>query len=318
MKVLRLADSNDSPRLSDSPRLVAATVPEPQPGPGQVLVRVSATAITPTELDWYPTTHTSSGQPRASAIPCHEFSGTIAALGEGVYDFTLGQSVFGMNDWFADGALAEYCLAEASSIAPAPFTLTLVQAATIPISALTAWQGLFEHGHLHPGDRVLIHGGAGAVGLFAVQIAHLHGAHVIVTVSAKNFDFVRRLGADEVIDYHTTRFEEAVTRPVDIVFDTVGGDSLLRSFPLLKPGRFAVTISSDKESSQDPRIQHAFFIVKPHQRQLMEIATLIDTSKLSTFVDAVVPLSRAAEVYSDSFSHRSGHGKVVVTIAPTS
>ncbi|QNI37216.1 NADP-dependent oxidoreductase [Edaphobacter albus] len=312
MKALRLADSNASPRL------IETTVPAPQPGPGQVLVRISATAITPTELDWYPTTHTSSGQPRTGAIPCHEFSGTVAALGEGTHDFTLDQAVFGMNDWFAAGALAEYCLTEASSIAPAPLTLTPIQAATIPISALTAWQGLFEHGHLHPGDRVLIHGGAGAVGIFAVQIAHLHGAHVIATASAHNFDLVRRLGADEVIDYHTTRFEDAISQPVDIVFDTVGGDALLRSFPLLKPGRFAVTISSDKESSQDPRIQHAFFIVKPHQRQLMEIAALIDTSKLVTFVDAAVPFSQAAEIYSNSSSHRSGHGKVVVTIAPAS
>jgi NADPH:quinone reductase-like Zn-dependent oxidoreductase len=219
-----------------------------------------------------------------------------------------------MNDWFADGALAELCLTDAASIAPAPQTLTPTQTASVPIGALTAWQGLFEHGHLHPGDRVLIHGGAGAVGHFAVQIAHLHGAHVIATVSQEDFGFARQLGADEVIDYHTRRFEEAVTGPVDIVFDTVGGDTLLRSFPLVKPGRFAITIAADKESSEDPRIKHAFFIVKPHQRQLMEIAALIDTGKLRTFVDAVLPFAQAGDAYAGNVRDRKGHGKLVVAV----
>jgi NADPH:quinone reductase-like Zn-dependent oxidoreductase len=310
MKVMRLAKS------SASPTLVEATLPDPQPGPGQVLVRVAAAGITPTELEWYPTTHTQAGESRTQAIPSHEFAGTVVAVGQGVHDFTLGQSVFGMNDWFDDGSLAEYCLTSASSIAPCPITLNAAQAATVPISALTAWQGLFEHGHLHPGDRVLIHGGAGAVGLFAVQIAHLHGAHVIATASPRDFDFIRRLGADEIIDYHTARFEDVIRQPVDIVFDTVGGDTLLRSFPLVKPGRFAVTIASSEESSEDPRVKHAFFIVKPHQRQLMEIAALIDTSKLRTFVDAVVPFANATEAYNGNLKDGSGHGKIVVAVNP--
>lgn len=310
MKVMRLADSGKSPKLIES------TLPDPQPGPGQILIRVAAAGITPTELVWYPTTHDHSGGTRTGAVPAHEFSGTIAAVGPDVYDFTPGQAVFGMNDWFAQGALAELCLTVAASIAPAPLTLTPAQAASVPIGALTAWQGLFEHGHLHPGDRVLIHGAAGAVGHFAVQIAHLHGAHVIATVSPANFSFVRQLGADEVIDYHSTRFEDVVTQPVDIVFDTVGGDTLLRSFPLVKQGRFAVTIAADKESSEDPRIQHAYFIVKPHQRQLMEIATLIDTGKLRTFVDAVLPFAQAGDAFTGNVPDRKGHGKVVVAVNP--
>jgi NADPH:quinone reductase-like Zn-dependent oxidoreductase len=296
--------------------LVAASLPDPQPGPGQVVVRVAAAGITPTELDWYPTTHDASGSPRTGAVPSHEFSGTIAALGPDVQDFTLGQSVFGMNDWFAPGALAELCVTEAVSIAPAPLTLKPVEAASVPIGALTAWQGLFEHGHLHPGDRVLIHGGSGSVGHFAVQIAHLHGAHIIATASPANFALVRQLGADELVDYHAMRFEDTVTEPVDIVFDTVGGDVLLRSLPLIKPGRFAVTIASDKEGNQDPRIQHAFFIVKPHQRQLMEIAALIDTGKLRTLVDAVVPFHEAEKAYTGNLPHRAGHGKIVVAVGP--
>lgn len=310
MKVMRLADSGNPGHL------VEATLPDPQPAPGQVVVRIAAAGVTPTELEWYPTTHDASGASRTGAVPSHEFSGTIAALGSDVHDFTLGQAVFGMNDWFAQGALAELCLTEPSSIAPAPMTVGAVEAASVPIGALTAWQGLFEHGHLHPGDRVLIHGGAGSVGHFAVQIAHLHGAHVIATASPSNFGLVRQLGADELIDYHATRFEDAVTEPVDIVFDTVGGDVLLRSLPLVKPGRFAVTIASDKEGNEDPRVQHAFFIVKPHQRQLMEIAALIDTGKLRTLVDAVVPLDEAEKAYTGKVPSRAGHGKIVVAVSP--
>jgi len=310
MKVMRLADS------SESPKLIEATLPQPEAGPGQVLIRVSAAGITPTELDWYPTTHDRSGGPRTGAVPSHEFSGTVAAVGPDVRDFTPGQAVFGMNDWFDQGALAEYCVTEASFIAPAPITLNPIKAATVPIGALTAWQGLFERGHLHPGDRVLIHGGAGAVGHLAIQLAHLHGAYVIATASPASFPFLRQLGASEVIDYHTTRFEEAVTQPVDIVFDTVGGDTLLRSLPLVKQDRFAITIAADGESSEDPRVKHAFFIVRPNQRQLMEVATLIDTSKLRTFVDAIVPFAQAGDAYSHKLPNRSGHGKIVVTVNP--
>ncbi|MBS1820803.1 MAG: NADP-dependent oxidoreductase [Acidobacteria bacterium] len=307
---MRLADT------SQPTQLVEASLPQPQPGPGEVLVRVAAAGIIRTELQWYPTTHTRTGEKRANAVLAHEFSGTVASVGEGVTDFTVGQTVFGMNDWFEEGALAEYCLTLATSIAPAPATLSLIEAATVPISALTAWQGLFHRGHLHPGDRVLIHGGAGGVGLFAVQIAHLYGAHVISTASPRNFDFIRRLGADEIIDSRATPFEQAITQPVEIVFDTVGGDTFLRSLPLLSPGRHAVTITADNEATEDPRIKEAFFIVEPNQRQLMEIAALIDTSKLKTYVDAIVPFSDATQAYTGSLPDRRGHGKIVVAVEP--
>lgn len=309
MKAMRLADSPQSPQL------VEATIPQPQPGPGELLIRVSAAGIIHTELDWYPTTHLKSGAPRTAAIPAHEFSGTIAGIGTGAEGFELGQSIYGTNDWFAEGALAEYTLTQPSAIAPAPLTLSPVEAATVPISGLTAWQGLFDHGHFHPGDRVLVHGGAGAVGLFAVQLAHLHGAHVIATASGRDTLFATQLGADEVIDYHTTRFEDVIHDPVDIVFDTVGGDMLLRSLPLIKPDRFAITIAADHENATDERIKKAFFIVEPNQRQLMEIAMLLDTGKLKTFVDATIPLAEATDAYTGKVKDRKGHGKIVVTIA---
>jgi len=305
MKAMRLASAAQPARLTE------AEIPQPQPGSGEVLIRVAAAGTIRTELGWYPHTHVKSGAPRLDAIPAHEFAGTVAALGEGVTDFTIAQRIYGMNDWFAEGALAEYCLTTPSAIAPAPLTLTPTQAATVPISALTAWQGLFDRGHLHPGYRVLVHGAAGSVGLFAAQLAHLHGAHVTGTAAGQDTEFARQLGIAQVIDYHTTRFEDVLHEPFDIIFDTVGGDLLLRSLPLLRPGRFAITVSSTNENSPDERIKRAFFIVEPNERQLMEVAALIDTYKLRTWVKATLPLAQANDAYTTSIP---GHGKTVVEI----
>jgi NADPH:quinone reductase-like Zn-dependent oxidoreductase len=145
-------------------------------------------------------------------------------MGKNVRGFKVGDEVYGMNDWFADGATAEFCITLPQNIARKPATLTFEAAATVPIGALTAWQGLLERAKIHPGEQVLVHGGAGAVGLFAVQLAHLHGAYVITTVSGQEIDFLNQLGADQVIGYKATRFEEEVQN-VDVVFDTVGGDT---------------------------------------------------------------------------------------------
>src|SRR5262249_26071024 len=161
----------------------------------------------------------------------------VAALGEGVTAVGVGEAVYGMNDWFGDGAQAEYCLARAADVAGKPASVDHAHAAVTPISALTAWQGLFgrarlapgRHGGVPAGQHVLIHGAAGGVGTFAVQLAHWRGARVTSTAAAGNLDFVRGPGADEVIDYRAERFEERV-RGVDAVFDTVGGDTLRRSW----------------------------------------------------------------------------------------
>src|SRR5215471_8385353 len=269
--------------------LVTARLAKPRPRDGELLIRVRAAGVTPTELLWYPTTHTKEGETRTGAVPGHEFSGVIAALGRGVRDFNVGDEIYGMNDWFADGATAEFCLTQPGNIALKPKALSHELAATVPIAALTAWQGLFERARMQPVERVLIHGAAGAVGLFAVQLAHLHGAYVIATASARNTEFVNRLGADEVIDYQTARFEEQVEK-VDIVFDGVGGETLERSWAVLKPGGRMVTIAADSEGAADQRVKEAFFIVEPNQKQLGEVAKLLDAGKLKTFVSAVVPL----------------------------
>jgi NADPH:quinone reductase-like Zn-dependent oxidoreductase len=281
-------------------------VPEPSPQAGELLVRVHATAVTPTELLWPPTWQTTAGQPRTLPIPGHEFSGVIAAVGAGINDFAAGDAVYGMNDWFADGADAEYTLARATDVALKPHSIDHATAAVVPISALTAWQALVDRAGLSQGQRVLIHGGAGGVGSFAVQIARRQGARVIATASAYNLDFVRELGADEVIDYKATRFEE-VARDLDVVLDTVGGETFQRSRQVLKPGGKLVSIAADSEASG---AKDYFFIVEANRAQLAEIARLIDGGQIRPVVDSLLPLAQAREAY----ARKPRRGKVVLQV----
>jgi NADPH:quinone reductase-like Zn-dependent oxidoreductase len=289
-----------------APVLTAAGLPRPEPGEGEVLIRVRAAGVTPTELHWYPTTQRADGTPRKGAVPGHEFSGTVAGLGKGAAGFELGQEIYGLNDWFADGATAEFCLTQPQNIAPKPVTLSHPAAATVPIGALTAWQGLLERANIQPAERVLVHGAAGSVGIFAVQLAHLHGAHVIATASSGNLEFVAALGAHEVIDYRASRFEER-TGKVDVVFDGVGGETLTKSWGMLKAGGGLVTIV--EQASKD-----AFFIVEPNQKQLIEVARLVDAGMLKTYVSAVVPLAEASTAYAGAIPNRLRYGKVVIVI----
>jgi NADPH:quinone reductase-like Zn-dependent oxidoreductase len=310
MRAMRLANAADG-----KPQLVASEITQPKPGPGDLLIRVHAAGVTPTELIWSPTTQTKDGAPRANAIPAHEFSGVVAAVGSDVRDFRVGQEIYGMNDWFADGALAEFCVTQPASIAPKPNNLTHTEAATVPISALTAWQGLIDRAELRAGQRVLIHGASGGVGIFAVQLAHDRGAHVIATAAARNRDFVKQLGANEFIDYATQRFDE-LTSDIDVVFDCVGGETFARSFRVIKPGGRVITIaaSAEAEAATDERSKNAFFIVEPNQNQLIEVTKLIEAGKLKPFVDAVVPLENAASAYDGSLKNRQGRGKIAVEI----
>jgi len=285
--------------------------PQPAPGAGEVLIEVHAAGITSSELAWGPTTQTKDGKPRANAIPAHEFSGVIVACGAGVDQFTVGQQVYGMNDWYSDGALAEFCVTQSSSIEIKPASLSDVEAAAVPISALTAWQGLISRAKLQRGESVLIHGGSGGVGTFAIQIAKLHGARVIATASGENLDVMTRLGADEVIDYKTRRFETVVS-DVDVVFDTVGGDTLARSWDVLGDNGRLVTIAS--EDSQEPRVKDAFFIVEPNQQQLADVARLIDAGTLKVLLRAVVPLADAELAYNGKMKQQAGYGKTVVSV----
>jgi NADPH:quinone reductase-like Zn-dependent oxidoreductase len=302
MKAMRLIDS----------ALFEADIPQPKPRAGEVLVRVHAAGVTPTEVTWYPTSHLKTGEPRTGAVPSHEFSGEISAIGEGVADLAIGQQIYGMNDWFADGALAEYCITDPAWIAPKPRALTHAEAASVPIGALTAWQGLFGRAGLRAGERVLVHGGAGAVGIFAVQLAQACGAYVIATASAHNLDFVRELGASEALDYKAAPFENHV-REIDVVFDTVGGETLERSWGVLKANGRMVTIAAD-EMSTDERIKRAFFIVEPRKEELLEVGKRLDAGKLRTVVDTVLPWAQAPDAFAGKVE-RQGRGKLVVAVA---
>lgn len=288
-------------------------MPVPNPAGNQLLIKVKAAGVTPTELSWYPTTHAKDGSARLGAIPGHEFSGVVMSIGSDVEGFAVGDEVYGINNWFEQGATAEYCLAMPAGIALKPVKLSHTEAAIVPIGALTAWQGLFVRGKLGAGDRLLVHGGAGSVGTFVIQLAKLHGAEVIATCSHRNVDFLRSLKVDEVIDYETTRFEDAVSR-IDLVFDAVGGDTLERSWPLLTPAGRAVAIAADSEARGDARTKAAFFIVQPDHQQLVELGPLFEAGYLRPFVGATASLSEAAEAYRGKMRGISGHGKTVVIL----
>jgi len=293
--------------------LTPAEVARPVPTADEVLVRVCAAGVTPTELLWYPTTHTTAGEPRLAAIPGHEFSGVVELAGENVKGFAAGDAVYGINDWFADGATAEFCVTRPEWIAAKPAVLSHGEAATVPIGALTAWQGLFFKAKLQAGERILIHGGSGAVGLFAVQLAARHGATVIATASKHNAALVQQLGAATVVDYRSERFED-YAKDVDVVFDTVGGETLQRSWTALRPQGRMVTIAADAEGQSEPRVKEAFFIVEANGAQLLEIGKMLDAGSLRTFINASVPLEQAPLAYANEAPNRQGFGKTVIEI----
>jgi NADPH:quinone reductase-like Zn-dependent oxidoreductase len=299
-------------RSSGGPeRLVYEDVPRPYPERENILIRVHAAGVTPTEFLWDPTWKTRTGAPRPfPIIPGHEFSGVIAALGSGVLDMRIGEAVYGLTDWFENGTQAEFCVARADALAPKPQSLDHILAAVVPISALTAWQALFDHGKLVAGQHVLVHGAAGGVGSFAIQFARWRGARVTGTASARNAGLVRDLGAGEVIDYAETPFEQVV-REVDLVLDTVGGTVFERSRRVLKPGGKVVTVATGGGSSEDPAMRRAFFIVEPNRPQLTEIARLIDAGHIRPVLDGVFPLTQAHQAY----LRKPGRGKNVLRIS---
>jgi len=307
MRAMRLAGTDWAPTL------VEENTPRPRPERGELLVAVHAAGVTSKELQWYPTTHDKNGAPRKRAVPGHEFSGVVAAVGEDAGGFVIGQDVYGMNDWFADGATAEFCIAQPGSVAPKPAKLTHIEAASVPIAALTAWQGLLERAKLQPGERVLVHGGAGAVGLFAIQLARRHGAEVATTASPHNVEFVKQLGAAQVIDYHAAPFERDLA-PMDVVFDTVGEETLHRSWNVLKPGGRMITIAADSEATRDERVKQAFFIVEANHEQLVRIARMLDADELKTEVGAVLPLAQASTAYAGAVNRKFGRGKIVIAV----
>ena len=291
--------------------LQAIEIEEPFPSKDEVLVRVLAAGVTPTELLWYPSTHKRDGSYRANAVPGHEFSGTIEAIGSEVSGFKQGDAVFGMNDWFLEGATAEFCITSVGDIVLKPASLSHTDAAAVPIAALTGWQGLVQHAHIRPADRVLIVGAGGSVGLMAVQIAVMHGCRVIASAAASQIAILTELGCEQVLDYKTQAFEDHVSG-IDVVFDTVGSDTLARAKKLLREDGRMVTIAADAEGSDDQMIKDSFFIVVPSGDQLTHIAQLIEHQRLRVFVKDVLPLSSAPQAYLATGTTQTAPGKLVL------
>ena len=295
-------------------KLVFEDAPEPELRAGDVLVRVSATGITPTELRWDETYQHADGSPRVPSIPGHEVSGVVERVAADVDDFGPGDAVYGLADFPRDGAAAEFVAVRAANLARKPQSIGHTEAASLPLSALTAWQALFEHGHVLEGQSVLIHAGAGGVGSLAVQLAKWRGLRVFATASARDVAFVRSLGADTVIDYHAERFEEKVG-DVDMVFDTVGGETQQRSLRVVRKGGVLVSVVSPIPPgvAEQHGVRGVYFIVEGNRGQLEQIAALVDEGKLKPIIAEVFPLARAREAFEfGADSHAPG--KIILDV----
>lgn len=287
------------------------TITRPEPGAHQVLVRVHAAGVNP--VDWK-IREGKFGEIPFPAIMGNDFSGEIEALGPDVTEFRVGESIFGS---VADesGSYAEYCLAPTSQIIEKPSSLDHIQAAAVPVTAMTAWQALFDEAKLRRGQKVLIHAAAGGVGNFAVQFAKWKGAYVIGTASADSADLVRKLGAHEVIDYRNTRFEDVVQN-ADVVFDTIGGETQERSWKVLNRGGVLVSIvqppSAETAAARGVR---GIFMREDAKRndELIQIAKLLASGQIKINVETVLPLSEARKAQELSQSGHA-HGKIVLTI----
>ena len=298
--------------------LVLEDAPVPEIGAAEVLVRVSATGITPTELRWDETYQHADGTPRLPSIPGHEVSGVVERVAPDVDDLRPGDAVYGLADFPRDGAAAEFVAVRAVNLARKPQSIGHTEAASLPLSALTAWQALFVHGQLVAGQSVLIHAGAGGVGSLAVQLARWRGLRVFTTASARDVAFVQRLGADVVIDYRAERFEDKA-REVDMVFDTVGGETQERSLRVLRKGGVLVSVVSriPPAVAQQHGVRAVYFIVEGNRGQLDQVATLVDEGRLKPIIAKVFPLARAREAFEFGAASHSP-GKIVLEVKPAS
>jgi NADPH:quinone reductase-like Zn-dependent oxidoreductase len=272
------------------------SVPRPNPGPGEVLVKVRAAGVGPWD-SWIRAGRSALPQP-LPLTPGSDLSGDIEAVGPDVPDLRAGDQVYGVTNPRFIGAYAEYAVASAAMIARKPTSLSYSEAASVPVIAVTAWQGLFDQAQLMAGQTVLIHGAAGNVGAYAVQLARRAGIRTIATAAKEDLAYVRELGADTVVDYQTERFEDAA-RGVDAVLDLVGGDTQTRSFQVLRrSGKLISAVSQpDQELAKSYDVDATFFLVNVTTRHLTEIADLIDSGALRTRVGAVLSLADAREAH---------------------
>ncbi|MFL6111748.1 MAG: NADP-dependent oxidoreductase [Catenulispora sp.] len=283
-------------------------MPYPHAAENDVIVRVHAAGFTPGELDWPATWTDRAGRDRTPSVPGHELSGVVIELGYGTTGLTVGQRVFGLTDWTRNGSLAEYAAVEARNLTPLPADVGHTVAAALPISGLTAWQGLFDHARLTTGQTVLIHGAAGGVGSVAVQLAREVGARVIGTGRAAHRDSALGLGLDAFLDLQADEPEDA--GEVDVVFDVIGGEVLDRSAALVRAGGALVAIATPP--TVQPRNGRAvFFVVEPDRGRLADLAQRLRDGRLKPIVGAVRPLSEAPAAFA---SDRRMPGKTIIRI----
>ena len=275
----------------------------PAPGPGEALVAVHAAALTRDELTW--------PVDRLPAVPSYELSGVVAVVGDGGDPSLVGQAVVALTPFDRDGVAREYAPMPVDLLAPRPAGVDDVHAAAIPLPGLSAWQALFDHGGLDKGNRVLVLGAAGGVGQLAVQLAALHGAHVIATASARSRELAVELGAAEVLDASA----EAVDgiEPVDLVMDTVGGELVARASVRIRPGGRLVSVATEPPAPADPSVTAVFFVVEPRAEQLAELVRLAAGGQLRAAVDSTFPLGAARAAF-ERVQEPGKHGKVVLAV----
>jgi NADPH:quinone reductase-like Zn-dependent oxidoreductase len=295
-------------RAAGAAGMKLAERPEPQPAINDVLVEVHASGFVGTELDWPSTWTDRLGHDRAPTIPGHEFAGVVTALGYGTTGLSVGQRVLGLTDWYRDGTLAEYVAVEARNLAPLPGDVDFTVGASVPISGLTAWQGLFDHGRLRSGQRVIAHGAAGAVGSMVTQLAREFGAYVIGTGRAADRGRAIDFGANEFVDLDGQSLEDV--GEVDLVFDVIGGEVQKRSARMVRRGGTLVTIVGPPEAHPTDGLA-IDFVVESDRAQLDEIVQRVRDGRLRTNIGTVASLDDAVATFNSAERHV---GKTVIRI----
>jgi NADPH:quinone reductase-like Zn-dependent oxidoreductase len=284
--------------------------PEPEPAINDVVVRVHASGFVPTELAWPSTWTDRLGRDRTPSIPGHELAGVVTALGYGTTGLSVGQRVFGLTDWHRDGTLAESVAVEARNLAPLPGDVEFTVGASLPISGLTAWQGLFEHGRVQAGQSVLAHGAAGAVGSMVTQLAGEVGAYVIGTGRAADRQTVLDCGAQDFVDLDNDALEDV--GGVDLVFDVIGGEIQERSAGLVRPGGTLVTVVGPPEARPADGLA-IDFVVESDRAQLSEIVRRVRDGRLRTNIDNVATLDDAVAALNPTERRK---GKTIISVRP--
>jgi NADPH:quinone reductase-like Zn-dependent oxidoreductase len=282
--------------------------PEPSPAINDVVVAVHASGYVPTETEWPSTWTDRRARDRAPSILGHEVAGVVSALGYGTTGLTIGQRVFGITDWHRDGTLAEYVAVEARNLAPLPGDVDFTVGASLPISGLTAWQGLFDHGRLRAGQSVLAHGAAGAVGTMVTQLAREAGAYVIGTGRAADRQKALDFGAHEFVDLGNDALEDVGA--VDLVFDVIGGDIQKRSASLIRSGGTLVTVVGPPEARPADGLA-VDFVVESDRTQLTEIVRRVRDGRLRTNIGSVTALDDAIAALN---SPERRNGKTVISV----